>query len=220
MRGYFQHRRNSVARLGACCSFLALVACVVGAAAAQQLLDRVVARVGGGAITETDVRAAVGFGVVELPAGADPIQDGTRAVIDRRLILLEVLRFPAAPPSEEAVADLVAKMKAHAGPQYVPLSQSTGVGDERLRELARETLRIQSYVEQRFGATVQAGLQDARDYYEKHPGEFTRDGARLPFEQVESAARAAASAERRRATVAQWVAGLRARGNVVEVPRS
>jgi hypothetical protein len=198
----------------------ALIACGVVAAEAQQLLDRVVARVGNSAITETDVRAAVGFGVVELPAGADPLAAGTRALIDRRLILLEVLRFPAAPPSDEAVADVVAKMKAHAGPQYAALSQSTGVGDERLREIARDTLRIRSYVEQRFGATVQAGLQDARDYYEKHPEEFTRDGTRLPFEQVESAARAAASAERRRATIEQWVAGLRARGHVVEVPRS
>ena len=186
---------------------------------AQLLLDRIVARVGGVAITETDVRAAIGLGILELPDGADPLADGARAMIDRRLVLLEVNRFPPADPGEAAIADIVAAMKLRAGSQYQALVQSNGLDDERLRELARETANIQAYVTQRFGATAQAGLQDARDYYDKHPAEFTRNGTLLPFAQVETAARAAASSERRRTAIAQWIVDLRARGDVVETKR-
>lgn len=206
--------RVSVARIAA----LLMVACVVEAHA-QQLLDRVVARVGTTAITETDVRAAIGLGLVEVPEGRDPLADGTRQMIERRLIFQEVLRFQTAPPSDAAIADEVARMKARAGAGYDALARATGMDDERLRELARMTLGIQAHMTQRFGATAQAGLQDARDYYDKHPAEFTRNGTPLPFEQVETAARAAASAERRRASIAQWLADLRARAEVVEPTR-
>lgn len=195
-----------------------VLACAVWVSSASaQLLDRVVAVVGGTAITETDVRAAIGLGLVEAPAGADPLVEGTRAMIDRQLILMEVIRFQAAPPSDADVAEEVVSMRALAGERFATLARSTGLDEERLRELARETLRIRTYVNQRFGTTAQASLQDAREYYEKHPAEFTREGAVLPFEQVETAARAAASNERRRTSIAQWIADLRTRGEVVEV---
>jgi hypothetical protein len=187
--------------------------------AQQFLLDRVVARVGGVAITETDVRAAIGLGLIEVPAGGDPLADGTRGMIERRLILLEVNRFPPADPGDAAIAEVVAAMKARAGAEYQSLVRSTGLDDERLGAFARETVSIQAYINQRFGTTAQASLQDARDYYEKHPAEFTRNGALVPFAQVESAARVAASDERRRATIAQWIVDLRARGDVIVAPK-
>lgn len=187
---------------------------------AQVLLDRVVARVSGVAITETDVRAAAGLGIIESAPGEDALAAGTRQMIDRQLILLEVNRFPPADPGDTAINDLAAAMKARAGPRYASLTQSTGLDDERVRQLARETLRIQGYVNQRFGTTAQASLQDARQYYETHPAEFTRDGRLVPFEQVEAAARGAASNERRRAAIAQWITDLRGRGDVVEVTSS
>ena len=43
-------------------------------------------------------------------------------------------------------------MKAHAGGGYEALLRRTGVDDRRVRELARDTLRIAAYVDQRFGA--------------------------------------------------------------------
>ncbi len=189
----------------------------VTAASARQLLDRVVAVVGGTAITETDVRAAIGLGIIETPPGADPLVEGARAMIDRRLILQEVIRFQTAPPSDADAAEEAARMRAHAGDRFATLVQSTGVDEDRLRQLARDTLRIQAYVSQRFGTTAQASLQDAREYYDKHPAEFTRDGSLQPFEQVETAARVAASNERRRASIAQWITDLRTRGEVVEL---
>lgn len=177
-----------------------------------QLLDQIVARVNGSAITQTDVNAAVGLGVIE---AATAVQQ----MVDRQLMIVEVARFPPDSPMDAAIDELVAKMKAHAGVGYEALLLRNGVDERRVRDMARDTLRIQAYVEQRFGTSAQASAQDARDYYERNREQFTRNGVLAPFESVEAAAREGASADRRRAAVAQWLQGLRTRGDVVITPR-
>ena len=140
--------------------FVAIFAIFAGfavIASAQQLLDRVVARVGTAAITQTDVDAAVAFGIVDPKAG-DPV----KLMIDRRLMLAEVNRFPPPEPDFRTVQALMVNMKMTAGPDVNAVMKRTGVDDNRLSELARETLRIQSYVLQRFGTTPRAEEQRAR----------------------------------------------------------
>jgi hypothetical protein len=149
------------------------------AVAATQLLDSVVARVAGVPITRTDVEAGLSLGVIEVPPGGDRMAAGTKAMIDRRLLLAEVSRFPPAEPAEAAIVQRVAAMKARAGGGYDALVQRTGLDDERVREMARDSLRIEAYIAQRFGA--------------------------------------ADSAQRRDAAIAQWLADLRTRGDVVEI---
>ena len=124
---------------------------------AQQVLDRVVARVGATAITQTDVDAAVAFGVVDAKAG-DPVKQ----MIDRRLMLAEVNRFPPPEPDFRAIQALMVSMKTVAGPNVNAVMKRTGVDDNRLSELARETLRIQSYVSQRFGNSARSEEQRTR----------------------------------------------------------
>jgi hypothetical protein len=183
----------------------------------QQLLDRVVARVSGVAITQSDVDAALALGVVEAEPGQDPFASGARQLVDRQLLLAEVARCPPPEPSAAQIAEGVARMRARAGASFADVVKRTGVDDERVRLLARDTLRIQAYVDQRFGTTAQVGTQEARDYYDAHRQEFTRNGVLAPFEEVEAAARQAAAAERRRRTIAQWIADLRTRGDIVIV---
>lgn len=124
---------------------------------AQQLLDRVVARVGTVAITQTDIDSALAFGIVEAKAadGRGPLKQ----MIDRRLILAEVSRFPPPEPTDDAVNEQIAKMKAAAGTQVDAVMKRTGVDEKRLSEFARETLRIQTYVSQRFGSGPRAEQQ-------------------------------------------------------------
>jgi hypothetical protein len=184
-------------------------------ASAQQLLDRIVARVGAAVITQTDVEAALALGIVDAAPGEDRLAAGTRQMVDRHLLLAEVARFPPAEPSAADIDAIVARMRSRAGTAFAAVVTRTGLDDQRLRELARDSLRIQTYVDQRFGATAQASAQEAREYYDAHPQEFRRDGVVQPFEEVEAAARQSASAERRRRTVAQWIADLRTRGEIV-----
>jgi hypothetical protein len=191
--------------------------CVSPDIAAQQLLDRVVARVGGTAITQTDVMAALALGVVEADAGGDRMQSAMRRLIDRRLMLDEVARFPPPEPAETAIAEQLARMKAAAGTQYDEVLRRAGLDEPRVRQLARDTLRLQAYIDQRFGTMGQVTPHEVRNYYDTHRAEFTRNDALLPFEQVEAAARQLAGADRRRRMVAQWLEDLRDRGEVVEV---
>ena len=183
---------------------------------AQQLIDRVLARVGTNPVTMTDVRIAVELGLVDV-SGENQQAAALDRTIDRQLQLNEVARFTPPEPPPAAVAEEVAAMKMRAGTGLSALITATGLDEARLQQLARETLRIRAYVAQRFGTTVQATEDEARKYYEEHPAEFTRDGVRMPFEGAETLARQRASAERVRVTIDQWVRDLRMRAEVVIV---
>lgn len=182
---------------------------------AQQLIDRVLARVGSNAVTMSDVRAEVGLGLVQ---GTDE-RARLQGAIDRQLVLDEAARFPPPEASPEAVADEVAAMKSHAGADLPALMTAAGLDESRLQQIARETLRIRAYLSQRFGTTAQVTEDEVRRYYDEHPAEFTRDGVRLSFEDAETTARERASGERLRATIDSWIGGLRMRAEVVLVER-
>ena len=194
--------------LSAACGIL------VGTAAAQQLLDRILARVGGHEITQTDVQAARGFGVV-----AGPTDDvALEQMIDRRLLLVEVGRFPPPEPSEAAVAVELAREKMTAGAELQLLMESTGTDEARLRETARDTLRIEGYIDQRFGSSMQVTDDEAAGYYGEHPEQFRQNGVVTPFDEALPLARERASAERRKEQVQRWMYDLRARADIV-LPR-
>jgi hypothetical protein len=94
------------------------------------------------------------------------------------------------------------------------LMVSTGTGDDRLRDLARDTLRIDGYVDQRFGTAQQVTQDEAAAYYDAHPEEFRRNGVVIPFEEALPVARERANAERRRAQLDRWLLDLRARADI------
>jgi hypothetical protein len=187
--------------------------------AQAQLIDRVLARVGTSAVTLTDVQAAVGLGLVEVRPGEDREETTLQRTIDRRLVLAEVTRFPPTEPDAQAVAAQVAAMRARAGAGLETLATSAGLDEEKLADLARETLRIDAYIGQRFGTTAQVTEEEVRRYYDDHPDEFVRDGVRVPFEEIEATVRQRASAERLRATIDRWISDLRTRAEIVIVHR-
>ncbi len=182
---------------------------------AQQLIDRVVARVNGAPITLTDVNAAVGLGLVE-HARPDDLEEATRQLIDRQLILGEVARFSPPEPDTAAIEREIAALKARPGAALDALMQSTGLDEQRIRDLARESLRIQAYLDQRFGTSVQVSDEEVEQYYRGHPEEFTRNGVLMAFDEAAPIARQRASALRRAALIAQWLRDLRARAEVAE----
>ena len=179
----------------------------------QQLLDRIVARVNNEVITLTDVKAAVALGVVEVPADGGEIEAIER-LVDRTLVLGEVARFAPPQPSAADVARETAALTARAGSRLVAVMESTGIDKARIGDIARDNLRIQLYLDQRFGTAAQFTEEEVAQYYRIHPDEFTRDGTLRPFALVEPLARERAGAERRASTVGQWMRDLRARGDV------
>jgi hypothetical protein len=182
---------------------------------AQQVLDRVLARIATEAITQTDVEALVEFGLIE--ARSPTVPAAVQQAIDRQLMLREVARFPPAEPPAAEVEKQLAAMKARVGDRLGQMLQITGLDEDRLRGLARDTLRIRNYLQQRFGVSAQVGEEEARRYFDAHRDEFTRNGMPLTFEEVAAEARQRAAATRVQGAVTQWLQDLRARSDVVLV---
>ncbi len=193
---------------------VAMVAALLFAsgAAAQELLDRVVARVDGETILLSDVRAASGLRLADAEAAR-----AVEQVIERRMILAEVARFSPPEPEAAAVEAETVRLMAAAGAGLPALMAAAGLTDEGIGAMARDTLRIQAYLDQRFGVGVPVNDEQARQFYDEHPATFTRDGRVRPFAEVADDARREASADRRRLAVEQWVRDLRARAEVVIV---
>ncbi|MGE0446501.1 MAG: hypothetical protein AB7P99_14840 [Vicinamibacterales bacterium] len=179
-----------------------------GDVAAQQLLDRVLAVVEGTPVTLSDVRAMQGLGIVDAADDAGALEQA----IDRQLLLYEVQRFPPPEPPAAAIDAEAAALLARPG--LPALMRETGLDERRVREMARERLRIRGYLEQRFGTSVQVSDEEVDRYYREHQDEFLRDGLLIPFAEAEPVARDRASAERLTGLIDDWMAELRTRADV------
>ena len=208
-------QRGRCNRWGLYCLPFALCLVHYSAVSAQQLLDRVLARIGTEAITQTDVQAPLEFGLIDAGSATDPA--AVQLAIDRQLTLNEVARFPPSEPPGNEVEQQLATMKARVGDRLDAVMQATGLDENRVRGLARDTLRIRSYVQQRFGIKAQVGEDEARKYFDEHRDEFTRNGKPLTFEEAPPDAPQRAPAVRIQSAIAQWLEDLRGRSAVVLV---
>ena len=193
-----------------------LAAVVAAPLAAQTLLDRVVARVNGAAILLSDVRAAAALGLIDV---APDTEDAVEQMVLRALMVEEVNRFPPPEPTGEAVDAELARLRTRAGGSFETVERATGVLADNVRRLARDRLRVQGYVDQRFGVTVPLTDEQVLQYYRAHPEEFMADGQVVPFERAQGLARERAGLEQRQRTINQWLRDLRSRADVV-TPRS
>ena len=181
-----------------------------------EIIDRILATVGGGLVLQSDVRAVVRFGFVEVPAERNALQWAMDRLIERRLMLIELDRYG---PPEPDRAEIDRRMHAideriGSGERMEAILRETGLSVEQLRLYVRDDLRIDAYIQQRFGATFQPTEDDIVAYYRNHPAEFTRDGNVVPFAQARDDARRAVMAQLRDAAVREWLSGLRRRTEV------
>ena len=181
-----------------------------------EVIDRILATVGGGLVLQSDAVAVVRFGFVQVPAGRETLQWTLDRLIERRLMLIEVDRFgPPEPPLVE-IDRRVQQIdeRIGSGERLDAILRETGLSVEQLRLYVRDDLRIEAYIQQRFGATFQPNEDEILAYYREHPAEFTRDGKLESFAQARGAARTAVIAQLRAAAVRDWISGLRRRTEV------
>jgi hypothetical protein len=112
------------------------------------------------------------------------------------------------------VDEQVARERMVAGDRLPAAMQATGLDDARIRDLARDTLRIRAYIDQRFGTAVQVTDDEAEAYVAAHPDEFRRNGAPIPLDEAMPIARERANTERRTAQVERWLQDLRSRADI------
>ena len=181
--------------------------------ARAEVIDRILAVVDGALITQSDAAAAIRLGLVAGPA--DPLAAIVDRLIERRLVLREVDRYAPPDPAEADVDRTVADIRARAGTpaQFDAILLQTGFGVDQLRRRVRDDLRIEAYLQQRFGA-VQTTEEEILQYYRDHAAQFTQGADVRPFAEAHDVVKAALVAERRAATIRDWVADLRRRANV------
>ena len=150
------------------CLTLLLCVCARGriAAAADDVIDRILAVAVGEVITLSDVRAALALGRVQAGNAADPSRVALTQLIDRALLLAEVNRFAPPEPSaltiDSALDSVVARFPT--AEAFDATLDRLGVDRAFVRELLRDDLRIRAYLDQRFTAQTldeQRALVDA-----------------------------------------------------------
>ena len=170
-------RKKLISAVSAC-SAVAFLLAAPGIAHAE-IIDRVLAVVGGQLITLTDVTAARDLRLVAPATGVDPIRDLLTKLIDRELVLAEVERYAPPEPTADAVDTEVGRVRARfeSDEAFNAALVPSGIDEKHLRETLRQDLRIRAYLDQRF----------------------------------------AAAGDRRGAAQEEWLAGLRRRGDVIDL---
>lgn len=208
--------------VGRCTCLAAAVSILAVAASASPVIDRVLAVVSGSIITLSDVNGAIALGIVNTAGARDPVRAALDQLIDRGLMLAEVERYAPPEPAPDAVQARVSALRARAAQPGGELEQTLtalGFDETRLRAIARDDLRLQGYLNQRFAASVPPADDDVLRYYRAHQAEFLRDGVQQPLSAVEGEVRSRLDAERRAALVDEWLRQLRLRSDVLVLPR-
>jgi hypothetical protein len=131
---------------------LVCVALTVGVRA--EIIDRVLAVVGGVLITQSDATAAFDLGLVTIGSTDDPLAAALSQLTDRQLMAVEVDRSAPPEPSTDEIDRRLQSIRARfqsAGAFEAALTRS-GFDETRLRQIVRDQLRIDAYLDQRFSA--------------------------------------------------------------------
>jgi len=203
------------ALIGVC---LTLVLAWTGTARADEVIDRVLAVVGGELITLTDVTAARELGLVAAPSTGNPVRAILSRLIDRELILAEVDRYAPPEPPGDAVDRRVAEVRARfdSDEAFQRALARSGIDVKHLRETLREDLRIQAYLDQRFAVPAPSDDELER-YYREHPAEFTRGTGEVSFDAARQQIAETIVATQRKTLVDDWLSGLRRRGDITDL---
>lgn len=190
-----------------------LVGVLVGAVAGAQVVDRVLAVVDGRLVTLSDVRVSTSLGLVQ----AASTEQAADLWIERLLVLQEVDRFAPPEPSAAAVDARLAQIRNGSAATPAMLAR-LGIDEPWLRRWARDDLRIQGYIEQRFAGSLEPGPEEIENYLREHSAELIRDGKPLDDAEGQALARERLMTSRRRTLVADWLEGLKRRAAVTRPP--
>ncbi len=194
-----------------------IVALVVGTGGVRaEIIDRILAVVDGAPITLSDVFAALRLGLVRPIEGGDRLAAALDRLVDRRLTLMEVDRYAPPEPAEGELEKRLSELRVAASSpaDLEKVLAESGLTLDLVRRHVRDDLRIETYLQTRFGATFQPSEAEILQFYRDHPARFSSGGAVRPFADVRDAARVALIADRRQSAILDWLAGLRRRADV------
>jgi hypothetical protein len=95
-----------------------------------------------------------------------------------------------------------------------------GLTTERLNAIARDDLRLEAYLNQRFAPVTDPPEEEVSRYYREHQREFIRGGVLLSLGQVAGEIRRRLETALRAERIDEWSRQLRLRADVLVIPRS
>jgi hypothetical protein len=199
---------------------LVVVAILLPAAGRAEVIDRILAVVDRELLTLSDVAAALRLGLVDPPSsGADAVRATLDALIARQLELGEATRYqPPEPPQAQIQARLDAVRSRFRTPsEFEQALVQTGLSEDQLRLRFRDDLRIEAYLNQRFGAARQPSEQEVVEYYRAHAADFSTAAGVRPFADVRDDLRSRLAALQRTTLIKEWLEGLRRRTEVTDL---
>jgi hypothetical protein len=206
----------ALALIASMCVQVAEAAAMAQTQVQAQVLDRIVATVGQQVITLSDVRAAMGLGL--LPDSASlPTGTVVERLVDRELMRAEIDRFGVMAPTPEMLASRIEALRKRFANQqaFDAALEAHGLSDARFRAWVADDWRIEQYIQQRFDAASQPTDEDVLQYFQSREREFAKNGRPPRFEEIRDEVRRRLLSERRQALVDDWVAGLKRRTEIV-----
>jgi hypothetical protein len=196
----------------------AIALVTAGGVVRAEIIDRILAVAAGDLIMLSDVTAARDLGLVKVGPSTDPVGAILAVLIDRELVLAEVDRYGPPEPSAAAVDRELQNVRRRFASQaaFEAALARSGIDEKHLRETLRQNLRIRAYEDQRF-TVPPANDEEIARYYAAHAQEFARDGQPASVDDVRADVARAIADERRGTLVADWVAGLRRRADVIDL---
>jgi hypothetical protein len=141
-----------------------LIVLGIAAVSRAEIIDRIMAVVGGQPIMLSDVNAMLLFRLVDAPAGTrDPLAHALDRLIERSLMLAEVDRFQPPEPAPVEISLRIQEIEQRAGSPdaFAKALAVTGMTREQLQRHIRDDLRITTYLNQRFGTNRDAAERAA-----------------------------------------------------------
>jgi len=190
----------------------------LAARGAQELIDSVLAVVEAQVILLSDVRLFLDLRLIEPPDAADPTRPVLTALIERQLMLEEVMRYVVEEPLPGELDARLATVVARVGgpTAFQALLSTVGFTVDDLRQVLRNDLRIERYLVRRFGSP-QPTEDEVAAYFTDHADDFRIDGVLPSLDAARDDARRRLSTQLRQEAIDDWVASLTARADVFRV---
>lgn len=205
-------------RFHAVCRFAVFIwlASAIMLHARTDIIDRVVAVVDSDVIMLSDVRTVTTFGL--MPDARNETDVLTR-LIDRALILAEVNRFIVPEPGVGVIeAKLDELRSSFPTPEaFLHALAEVGLTETGLARVLLKGWRVENYLEQRFGSTVQPTEAELARYYRGRINQYSIGGETQPFDQIRDQVQRDLHGERQRTLIADWIARLNLRVKVTRL---
>jgi peptidyl-prolyl cis-trans isomerase SurA len=189
------------------------------AAAQAELIERVIASVNNDVITLSDLRQAVAFNR-EASGGKKTGEENGRSLaretldglINRKLLLQEAARLRFVDVSDQEVSAELDRVRRGIGSDaaYRVFLSRSAMTEEELKEMLREQLLVQRFVQRKIDLYARVSHDDAEAYYNDHRSEY----ANRSFADVQKQITSLLSGQLAAQQLDSYVAELRSRAMI------